>query len=428
MKRYCCPVRYRLFPLAVIAVIGQIFPSALGDAVAAMTAGAFRPLVTSNAINNYRMGALAEPIFAYAGSGCWDPGTRQMLYAGAPHCYPARFVLYSESDNNWREEPMPDGMGCHAYDHQTMDTSGHFYWMNYQDAIPNRFDVQANSWMAPLPASSGNYGSLDFFPELNALVRIQNGSVYLYRLNEGIWRTLASGLTFGGIHNIAQYCAPKSMILFGGGSGDRHLYKLDTALQITPLQPAPFDIGISTVSVTTADPVTGDIIVIRSDSLYRYDADNDAWRGIVACPAAIKNNVHAMGAVPISTYGVIALLSVSSYPVLLYKYAGGAAIEKDAAGSPVQAPILRAEPNPFHSGVTVSCVLAPGQSGEYRIFNVHGREVFKADLRDAKIGKQGILRWNGRDRSGSPLPAGCYVGTLRLANGRRATHKLMMMR
>jgi len=345
------PLISLLFLLLLPVLAGRpVFASALSDAVAAMKPGTFRPVNALNSITVFRMAPLMEPIFAYANSGCWDPHTRQMLFGGAPHCPPAQFAAYRESDNNWRLESMP-AVGCHAYDHQTIDTAGIFYWMNYGDAVTRRFDTRANAWVSSLPASEGSYGSLDYFPEINGLVRTYGGSVYCYQFDKGSWQTLVSANT-GNIHTIAQYCPAGKMLLFGGGNSfPRALYKLDKNLSITSLRPAPFDLGVNSGSLITADPATGRIIVIRSDSLYGYDDADDSWHGIVACPAVIRAYLGSQaGVIPISTYGVIAILSISSYPVLLYKNADMNAADDGRGAAVLPAGEFGLFPNPVSKG------------------------------------------------------------------------------
>lgn len=368
---------------------------------------------TRNAMNVYRMGALAEPIFAYANSGCWDPCTHQMLFGGSPHCYKPQLAVYRESDNNWRIENMWVSMPCHAYDQQTIDTAGIYYWMNYGAGAAYRFDTRANVWISPLPGSYGDFGSLDYFPEINGLVHTNGGTVCLYPLDQGdkgSWRTLAEGLSCGGYHNIAQYCPAGRMILFGGGVGnERVIYKLDTALHITSLRPAPFNLGVASGSLITADPVTGQIIVIQMDSLYGYNERDDTWHGIVACPYSVSTYLGGhVGVIPISTYGVIAILSTSSYPVLLYKNAEMTDVEKgrSAAGLPLFQ--VNTAPNPFHTASRVEISIPVRESVNLSVHDMAGRLVRQMADGTLEAGPH-HYSWDASDEKGRPVPAGIYI-------------------
>jgi hypothetical protein len=102
--------------------------------------------------------------------------------------------------------------------------------------------------------------------------------------------------------------------------------------------------------------------------------------------------------------------------------------EAERMALPVSGAKLMAAPNPFRSAVTVTCGLAPGVSGEYRIYNMRGQPVFRADIGAGRFGRYERIHWQGRDLQGNALPSGCYAGVLRLSNGHMLRHKLIMMK
>jgi S-formylglutathione hydrolase FrmB len=80
----------------------------------------------------------------------------------------------------------------------------------------------------------------------------------------------------------------------------------------------------------------------------------------------------------------------------------------DATPAVPARPELRAAPNPFNPGLTVSFALAHPQTGRLTVHDLAGRVV--RVLRDGwfAAGEQG-LRWDGRDAAGRTAPSGTYL-------------------
>lgn len=95
------------------------------------------------------------------------------------------------------------------------------------------------------------------------------------------------------------------------------------------------------------------------------------------------------------------------------------------ANAPLKNPVVAIHPNPFSASVRVSCGLAKGASGTYRIFNLHGQLMFMHEL-SAGLGHS--FQWDGRDLQGRKVPPGCYFGRLDTKLGQRLTDKLMLLR
>jgi hypothetical protein len=89
---------------------------------------------------------------------------------------------------------------------------------------------------------------------------------------------------------------------------------------------------------------------------------------------------------------------------------------------------LSAHPNPFNPTVRINYALKPAVSGVYRIFNLRGQLLFEKELSSSRSGVIGTFSWNGRDLKGRSLTTGFYLGSLETSNGRRLTHKLMLMK
>jgi len=78
--------------------------------------------------------------------------------------------------------------------------------------------------------------------------------------------------------------------------------------------------------------------------------------------------------------------------------------------------------NPFRSGVALAYRLEGSGPGRLRVYDLAGRQV-----RFFAVRGSGVLRWDGRDVSGLPLPEGIYF--FRLVQGpRSATCKVLLIR
>lgn len=396
--------------LLILVLCGSLFSSALSEAAAAMKPGSFRPLNTGDALTCFRFGALAEPIWAFSNGGSWDSHTNQLLMVGAPHGVSMHFIRYQESDNAWRTDSMPAGdwSGAHTYDHLTIDSAGIFYHLYWADGVAYRYDTRRAVWISPLPATNKGFGCLDYFPELNGLVRVVSGSVTLFRFNTGTWQTLSSGLVMGGMQSIAQYSPAGKFLLFGGGNGNRNLYRLDTNLAVTALKNAPFEFDVNQTHLT-ADPVSGKLIMVCADSLFAYDEANDVWQGIAKNPITNYSSGHE-GVFSIPTYGVIAITSISSWPVLLYKYANPVAVEKNKVNEQPAISGLSVSPNPCHSSVTIRLNGVGRSDGLINIFDCSGKKI-----RAFQVNPGGLTTaiWDRRNESGQLMPRGVYMAAMR---------------
>lgn len=297
--------------------------SLLSEVTRSMAPGTFAELKTTNA-ESFVFGV--GTVFAFSNGGAWDPNTRQMLQIGAPHGSKMKFVRYQESDSTWRtDSSMPFGsdgwVGAHTYDHQTLDSKGVFYHIYWNDGVTYRYDAPARKWLDPLPKTVGSYGTLHYFPELDGLLRISRGNISLFRLGTGAtgaWENIKPSVPIdSGYENLAAYCPAGKFVMYGGGTEKpRALYRIDTNLTVTALNPAPFDVRINTGNLT-ADPVTGTLLYMNKEAIYAYNAGKDKWYPVARNPLSTSEQ----GIIPVSTYGVLAICSASSRPVLLYKFA-----------------------------------------------------------------------------------------------------------
>lgn len=313
--------------------------SALSAVAHSMAPGTFAELKTRNP-GAFVFGV--GTVFAFSNGGSWDPNTRQMLQVGAPHGSRMKFVRYQESDNTWYpDDSMPTGtdgwVGAHTYDHLTIDPRGVFYHVYWADGIAYRYDAPAKKWLDPLPKTTPSYGTMHYFPEVDGLLRISRGNITLFRLGKGAtgaWETIKSLVPLdGGYENLAAYCPAGKFVIYGGGTAKpRALIKVDADLKVTALNPAPFDVRINTGNLT-ADPVTGTLLYLNKDAMHAYNAGKDKWYTVARNPLSTSEQ----GVIPISTYGVLAICSAASTPVMLYKFAARPEVMQPASKAVIKA-------------------------------------------------------------------------------------------
>lgn len=364
----------------------------LSDGAAATLPGKFRSITTLNAYNCFHAGTLNEPLFPYSNSGLWDSVSERMLYIGAAHQVPLQFIGYVETANDWRVYPMPAGFTgvSHPYDQETLDSAGILYYIHWAGSAMYRFNTRTNRWLdGTISGASGSFGTLDYFPEKNGLFRAVSGTLQFFNIGTQTWQGLGS-YSMGPMHNLAQYSHAGKCVYFGGGDDNRSLYKIDTAFRVTTLRQTPFAFGITTCHLT-ADPVTGTLIVMTPDSLYAYDAAADTWGAICKNPISTIS-IGYSAVIPISTYGVIAVLNASSWPVLLFKYADPVSVERNSL--PAQENLMVSQ-NPVHAGSRV--IISSSCPGKATLFNMNGKRAASFDLDNGKA------VWNV-----SGFPAGVY--------------------
>ncbi|HYR83881.1 MAG TPA: LamG-like jellyroll fold domain-containing protein [Terriglobia bacterium] len=321
--------------------------TALGTLAASMPQGSWAELATNNmAATLDNTGGSSGMTLPYSDDAVWDPVSKQLFFVGGDHnpipCYP-RFVSYTDSTNSWQILPQPSWFPCqypmHGYHHTAIDpANGKLYHRPFNNPVVRKYDIASQTWtdLPAIPSSVINNLScctgVTWFPERNALIYASfesgaNGVVAEYSESTGQWHRIAGSLPMGPYHNIALYNPLYQVVLFGGGNGDSHLYKLDSAGHVTTLQSAPIPIGIGQ-SVVTVDPVSGKYLIAgNSNDFYVYDVVADIWqRQSGAAPIfglpAYTPPVHGIVAAPLSTYGVTMFVRcyVSNCHTYLYKH------------------------------------------------------------------------------------------------------------
>jgi hypothetical protein len=257
--------------------------TAMGARAASMQPGTFATLTTTNIVPPLSQPGAAGGILGYAEDCAWDPATRQLFFAGNDHYFgePLRFVAYSADTNAWRILPSPpwgSAEAIHAYDHHAINpaTGDVYYRMPGTNlARVYRYRISTGTWTTLPQLSVSEYieysFGMEYFPELGGLVVANagggSGAVYLFRESTQQWTTLARNLPMGGLSAFAEYDPVHKVMLFGGGSGNRNIYKLDASGTVTSLGLAPIPLGTQQ-SIVTVDPVSGNFLVFGTNGSF----------------------------------------------------------------------------------------------------------------------------------------------------------------
>jgi hypothetical protein len=93
---------------------------------------------------------------------------------------------------------------------------------------------------------------------------------------------------------------------------------------------------------------------------------------------------------------------------------------------PPRVELAGVHPNPAVATARIAFRLAQSQDVELTVYDVTGREVASL-ARGRYLPGEHVVTWDGRDRSGQPVPSGVYVYRLQ-TDGRMQTQKLMLVR
>lgn len=311
--------------------------SVLSDAAAALKPGQWVELNTNGWNSNMDLidvtGASGSTLATdWSDNLCWAPTIGQVLYLGAGHLRPHKFIRYRESDNTWYGDAnipacfKDGGYGCftHGYDIQAIDPAGgRFFYVTGGKTY--QLNLATETWSILNSRTLNRFGmALDYFQALGILVIANGGGVYTNEMDDSPWTTLASGLVMGPYHNKSVHSGRYKKLFFGGGNYSSDLYSMDTGLNITKLPNAPGVIHVAFSTLTT-DPLTGQVLYIPDGEakLYAFDPEINAW--IPGPPPPFinisTNNQHAL-ATPIPEYGVTFFATKHPYHVYLYKHAG----------------------------------------------------------------------------------------------------------
>jgi hypothetical protein len=305
----------------------------------------------------------------------------------------------------------------HGYDHQDINVAAGIYYFR-ENHVVHCYKISNGTW-SDTPQNTDIYSialGVSYFPEAHGLfvADMQVGKAWIYLDATSQWKTLSTTIvgTTGSYHGISEYNPVHKVVIFGGGNGNRSLYKMDSLQKITRLNDSPVDLSCSSLSsLLTVDPVSGDYLVITSDGLFHiYDVVTDTWRMgpgsnfFGSTKGGSNGAVWGVIAAPISNYGVVMFAkdNLANSMVYIYKHSSGSRIDGQKLNSPAKAGLkVDISPNPFRSSVAISIASNGPENVSAGIFNVQGKCV--ADLTRA-FAQGNRITWNS-----GQLPAGIYL-------------------
>jgi len=317
--------------LIFLAIGGNSHGSPLSDLANQMAVGTWAPLSTTGFDNNLLKTGSTDYVLNYGNSAVWDPINKEVRYMGKGHQESTRMIIYSESTNSWARGPTTVS-SPHGYDHNAINPAtgaqyyfgGQVFMRKYENGswsnLPNLTGTQY-SW----PIALG----IEYFPEVDKLFLVSNNR--LVWLDNGSWSNVPglSSISTGGYHLVAEYSPADKVIYYGGGNGEKTLYRLDADLNQTAIADAPIPIAVNS-SIVSVDPVSGDILLVgRDQTAWNYRPSTDdwvPWDDVPIFTPQWNNKISFTLAVPIADYGVTMYLS-RVHGVYLYKHAALAVTE-----------------------------------------------------------------------------------------------------
>jgi hypothetical protein len=327
--------------LAVSAILGlcsaAVQASALSEAAGSLQPGEWMQFST----NNFNDSTLNEsgPIFVYAEEMKWDRNRNEMEFIGAYHYQPVVHLVYSEATNSWSRRSIGGVMGMpfHGYDHMALSDTTRMLYVRPFGAGGNklqRYNLDTQQWSASASFSGPVQDAVgvEWFPELNKVVYIDEYAVRLYDPASNSWSTpLEDPAGLGPYHNFAEYSPKHKVMIMGGGNGSRAIWRMNSSGQITRLSDAPIEVGVMN-SIITADPGSGNFLVFGKGASYEFNPISNSWTPLPTPPfvtlsSEFQHVQYAVaGAIP--TYGVVmvAKYNGSGSRVYLYKHSPSAPV------------------------------------------------------------------------------------------------------
>jgi len=230
-----------------LVIGGNCLGSPLSDLANQMAPGTWASLNTTGFDNNLLKTGSTDYVLNYGNSAVWDPINKEVRYMGKGHQESTRMIIYSESTNSWKKGPTTES-APHGYDHNAIDPStGVQYYFGGQNFM-RKYENGSWSNMPNLPGNQYTWPialAIEFFPEVGKLFLVDDTN--LLWLNNGSWSNVpgTSRISTGGYHLVAEYSPADKVLYYGGGNGERTLYRLDADLNQTTIADAPVNIAVN---------------------------------------------------------------------------------------------------------------------------------------------------------------------------------------
>jgi hypothetical protein len=281
----------------------------------------------------------ANNTLGYMDKGCHDPVRKQVRFIGHAHMGDQRFHQYDEVTNTFSNlaDPPWDGGGLsypgylgHGYQHNAMDpATGDLYYRKYNSPEVYRLVRATGEWIRLANAPNTEItGGLEWLPNIGTqggLILFLGRSCHRWDKASNTWSTPASGtLTGMTYHTAAVRSVPNNVVLFGGGNGGRAMWKIGATGGAISCPASPIGYGIAS-SVTTACPVSGDLLVVESSSVVaRFSVGSNSWSQFSFSGGPSFGDISAGShtiAIPMAAYGVIMFIFGNTPSAWLYKHA-----------------------------------------------------------------------------------------------------------
>jgi hypothetical protein len=386
-----------------------------------MSAGQWKVLVTQGGFGSDFLKTAgchvgSYSILQYGNKAQWDHDSQQFFFLGSPHGNPNRFIIYSAKTNTWREGPLPSscfnqghvcgGCNVHSYHLCALDTVNGRFFFGTSAGASNIYvyKIASNSW-SHYSDGKGRYDGMSYFADIKALIYNNQGPVYKLTDGSSTWTSMGS-YSQGSTNNFCMYSPKHHAVFFGGGNGSNALYKMDISGNVTTCASGPYNLSTCHTFITH-EPVTGNLLALSPENqFYEYDVLSDKWRQLPSPAPVVASNVNCgdgLVSTPVSTYGVVMMITFSPPYVLIYKHAdSGSQVESTALASESG---LEVFPNPFHSAVVINVKTRQCLVSTITLYNTSGRMIDQV-----RIDKNRAV-WNAKDHA-----PGVYIAKVKIGN------------
>jgi hypothetical protein len=345
--------------------------SALSTLAASMAPGTWAELSTvginSALLSSGNAGGVGGNNIPYSNQMGWNPLSREIKLTCSDHgaAYMPE-LTYNEASNSWTVARAGGSwpFGTHAYGHfQVRPDTGDLYsryngggvstenthrklvgssWSTFTSSpqVYTQIGVASAWW----PGGSTGRIALSGFGSAGCYIifEIALGAAMAFDPVANTWTTLTIPQTMPSLdpyHTVAAYSPQYNCVVYGGGNGNRRLWRLNQNRTITELAACPVDIGVQHANLQV-DPVSGKFLIWggggNARKFYQLDptgtgtytllsgARQPPVAGLhgVSDPSGGSGGPDALVSCALPSHGVVAYISASgaSYAnMLLYK-------------------------------------------------------------------------------------------------------------
>lgn len=280
---------------------------------AALTPGSWAPLDIENAellVSEAAAGCLVD-----AESASWLPRSQQLLLAGGNDKGDAVLLGYTAATNRWDVlDPSPPWRDSRSFDAGAVDPGADsFYFQAEGTRDLHYLPANRQAWhtlqtlLESGPVGSG--AALVYSVPMRGLIRVFAGHVQFLERGARDWVELEKNLPMGSARHVAEFVPATGLVVLGGGAGSNKLHALAPGDPATfkPLPAPPVSEVAVGPTVLTADPASGDLLLleVKSRRLWSLAADAPQWEEIVTAGNSFLAQTRDLLAAPISDLGVV---------------------------------------------------------------------------------------------------------------------------